>query len=187
MKAFANAFQTWQLVLPPSTSYFRTYNSSLYSLSAGPGKLGYTNYNKPTIDAFVESLPSIGIPIAIDLNNGTNIGGKHELNTLDATTQTRVSSYIAFWHTVSGKPNFEAVTFATVEKILFLNHGSKGEPTAYGVEYSITVNGEKRIHVAHADKEVILSAGTLQTPQVLMLSVRFHTRVRTSHGTDSTA
>jgi choline dehydrogenase len=144
---------------------------SIYNTSAAPGILGYTNYNPPSIDAFVESLPSIGIPISVDLNSGNNIGGKHELSTLDPTTQTRISSYTAFWHTAIERPNFKAITFATVDKILFDNQ-AEGEPKAVGVEYSTFVDGEKQKHTAYANKEVILSAGAIKTPQLLMLSVR---------------
>jgi choline dehydrogenase-like flavoprotein len=78
---------------------------------------------------------------------------------------------LAFWDILSTSPNFKAVTFAVVEKILFQTPSGAQEPVAYGVEYSVTVNGVKSTQTAYADKEVILSAGTLQTPQVLMLSV----------------
>lgn len=166
-----NTVQTWKFPAPTNTTSYRTYDASLYSNAAGPGILGYTNFNPPSIDAFVENLPSIGIPVATDLNSGNNIGGKHEVSTLNPATQTRVSSYLAFWDILSASPNFQAVTFAVVEKILFETPSGAQEPVAYGVEYSVTVNGVKTTQTAYADKEVILSAGTLQTPQVLMLSV----------------
>ncbi|ETI23368.1 hypothetical protein G647_05169 [Cladophialophora carrionii CBS 160.54] len=165
--------RTWKLVPPPNDAHYRTYDPSLYDPNAGPGELGYTNFNPPSIDAFVESLPSIGIPISLDLNSGNNIGGKHELSTLDPLSQTRISSYTAFWNTVVGRSNFEAITFAVVEKILFRSADGKegsSQPVAYGVEYSTTINGQKRKQTAYANKEVILSAGTIQTPKVLMLS-----------------
>ncbi|KAI1614549.1 hypothetical protein EDD36DRAFT_436338 [Exophiala viscosa] len=163
--------RTWKFPAPTNTSAYRTYDASLYTSAAGQGILGYTNYNPPSISAFVENLPSIGIPIATDLNSGDNIGGKHEVSTLNPATQTRVSSYIAFWDLLSASPNFEAVTFAVVEKILFQTPSASSTPVAYGVEYTVTASdGTTSTQTAYADKEVILSAGTLQTPQVLMLS-----------------
>ena len=165
--------QTWKFIPSANESSGRTYDPSLYPADAGPGTLGYTNYNPPSIEAFIESLPSIGIPIAIDLNNGTNVGGKHELSTLDPTKQTRVSSYIAFWDTLKDNPKFQVVTSAVVQKVLF--HDSSSSPVAYGVEYSYLLdgqlNGSKKPRKAFANKEVILSAGVFKTPQLLMLSV----------------
>ncbi|TKA69770.1 hypothetical protein B0A55_09692, partial [Friedmanniomyces simplex] len=162
--------RTTYLVPPPSEDHFRTYNSSLYNPSGGPAQLGYTNYNPPSLDAFVESLPSIDIPIAIDLNNGTNVGGKHELSWLAPANQTRVSSYSAFWNDTVSRPNFEGITFAVVQKILFRHSGNQ-EPVAYGVEYNFPFNGTSQTEVALANKKVIFSAGTLQTPQILQLSI----------------
>lgn len=85
-----------------------------------------------------------------------------------------MSSYSAFWNTTVVRPNFQAITFAAVERILFKNASADSEnqdPVAYAVEFSSVVDRTKRKQVAYAHKEVILAAGTLQTPQVLMLSV----------------
>lgn len=168
-------FKTWEFSPPNSTTHYRTYDATLYEQNAGPGVLGYTNYNPPSIDAFVESLPSMGVPIAIDLDSGDNVGGKHELSTMRPESQTRVSSYLAFWQSVVGQSNFDAITFAVVDKILFRKDSQEDlthSPVAYGVEYSTMVDGRRCKQTAYAKKEVILSAGTLQTPQVMMLSVR---------------
>ncbi|KAK5051389.1 hypothetical protein LTR84_003041 [Exophiala bonariae] len=162
--------QTWKLEPPETDSHYRSYDPSLYEPDAGPGTLGYTNFNPPSIDAFIESSPSIGIPIVTDLNSGRNTGGKHELNTLNPHSQTRVSSYSAFWSTVVGSSNFKAITFAVVDRILFHNTESSQQPVAYGAEYTVVENGRKRKNIVYANKEVILSTGALQTPKMLMLS-----------------
>lgn len=118
-------------------------------------------------------MPSIGVPIAYDLNSGNNVGVKHELNTLNTLKQTRISSYTAFWNPTVQRPYFQAITFAVVDSIIFRNSttSDNDNPVASGVQYSATVNGTRVSNVAYASKEVIMSAGTLQTPQVLMLSV----------------
>lgn len=43
----------------------------------------------------------------------------------------------------------------------------KGTKTAYGVEY---FDKHGQVHMARARKEVIVSAGAINTPKVLMLS-----------------
>lgn len=64
---------------------------------------------------------------------------------------------------VSHKSNLRVLTNAHVTKILI----SKWDNVAYGIEY-IDKNGVKRI--VKANKEVILTAGALGSPQILMTS-----------------
>lgn len=90
--------QTWNIVPPNDTNYYSTYDTSLYYPNGGPGMLEHTTYNPASVNAFSESMPSIGVPIAYDLNSGNHIGVKHELSTLNAINQTRMSSYTAFWN-----------------------------------------------------------------------------------------
>nr|CAD7577085.1 unnamed protein product [Timema californicum] len=63
------------------------------------------------------------------------------------------------------RPNLKVITYATVTKIL-INPQSR---VAYGVEYVLNED-RNTVFTAMATKEVILSAGSLNTPQVLMLS-----------------
>lgn len=69
-----------------------------------------------------------------------------------------------------GRPNLHVLTFSPVQQII-LEEGS-GTPSAKGVVY-IDYQGGRTLN-ATATKEVILSAGSIQTPQLLMLSVCWH-------------
>lgn len=83
---------------------------------------------------------------------------------LQATLQrgTRHSVASAFLLTSANRPNLEIVTFARVTKILI----DPDTREAYGVEFY-----KKNIkHSVYSKKEVILSAGTFHSPQLLMLS-----------------
>lgn len=64
----ADSIQTWQLVPLNDADNYAIYDTSPYSSTGGSGRLDYTSYNPPSIDAFVESMPAIGVPIASDLN-----------------------------------------------------------------------------------------------------------------------
>lgn len=77
-----------------------------------------------------------------------------------------------FYDTSYARPNFRAVTFAFVEKILFSTPTNSSEnPRATGVRYfKYDENGVKQSYTVYASKEVINSAGTLQAPQLLMVS-----------------
>ncbi|GAA5916851.1 hypothetical protein JCM6882_006375, partial [Rhodosporidiobolus microsporus] len=161
--------KTFQLVPPNDTSAYRTYDPSLYSSTGGPAFLGYNDYNPPSIDGFVEACSAINISAVEDLNDGNNLGVKHELGTFNPLNQTRSSSYTAFYPPAYASPNFEGVTHAFVEKIIF--DESNGTTRATGVRYSkYDSSGKKRFYTVEANNEVIVSAGALQSPQLLMVS-----------------
>lgn len=83
---------------------------------------------------------------------------------LQATMQrgTRQSVYSAFLRPTENRPNLEIIPFARATKVL-INATTR---EAYGIEFF-----KKKVkHVIYAEKEVILSAGTFHSPQLLMLS-----------------
>lgn len=73
----------------------------------------------------------------------------------------RCSSYLAYLYPIRDRRNLHVVTFAHVTKVL-LNYNN----VAVGVNFERF--GEK--FTVHARKEVILSAGAVNSPQLLMLS-----------------
>lgn len=103
------------------------------------------------------------------MNDGDNVGSTRKPLTMDPVTNLRSSSYDSFYQQAIGRPNFHVLTGALVEKVLFKD--VSGNQTAYGVEYTQTIAGQTVTLNALAKKEVILSAGSLQSPQLMMLSV----------------
>src|SRR6185295_9811984 len=78
----------------------------------------------------------------------------------------RSSTYRAFLQgKAEQRPNLTIITGAQATRVLF--NGEPGQLTANGVEYR-SASGE--LKVALANKEVILSAGSVGSPQLLMLS-----------------
>ena len=67
---------------------------------------------------------------------------------------------------VLSRPNLTVAINTMVEKVLFDESGS--EPRAIGVEVSKSSKSPK--YRVHATREVILSGGTVATPQLLLLS-----------------
>jgi len=67
---------------------------------------------------------------------------------------------------VVNRPNLTIAIQVTAEKILFDEHSS--EPRAIGVQVSNSPAGPK--FRVKATKEVIISAGAISTPQLLLLS-----------------
>jgi hypothetical protein len=121
----------------------------------------------PAAQQFVEAAVAAGIPRGD--YNGRDRGGATGFVSLTQTTTRggkRSSTYVAF---LAGEPesrsNLTIITGALATRILL--EAASGQITATGVEYR-TAAGETV--VAHAAKEVILSAGAVGSPQLLLLS-----------------
>lgn len=71
-----------------------------------------------------------------------------------------MSGYDAYVRPIQERPNLHILTSALVTKILFENG------TAVGVEFE----KDEELYKIQATKEVVLSAGTINSPQILMLS-----------------
>jgi choline dehydrogenase len=116
---------------------------------------------------FVDAAVAAGIPRG-DYNGRDRRGPDGVVSLLQTTTRAgkRSSTYHAFLEgEVEQRPNVEVICGAHVTRVILENRA--GELRAAGVEYR-TTDGETL--VAPADKEVILSAGAVGSPQILMLS-----------------
>lgn len=116
-------------------------------------------YRTPIADAFVEAGRYMGQPI-IDYNGATQSG----FNYLQVSMKngTRWSSSRAFLHPITGRPNLHVKKQSLVTKILI----EPNTKTAVGVEF---IRNNRR-YIVKARKEVIVSAGTINSAQLLMLS-----------------
>ena len=108
--------------------------------------------------AWVEAGVESGLPRNPDFNGETTFGvGAYQLG---IGRHWRTSSALAFLRPAARRPNLTVVTGAQVSKVTFQGR------VATGVEW--IKNG--RAVSATADRQVILSAGALQSPQILQLS-----------------
>lgn len=143
--------------------YFKASESSDRGASdwrGGDGPLGVTRgcYENPLFDAFVEAGGQAGQGQSDDLN-----GYKPEgVARLDSTKKNgrRCSAAVAHLRPALQRPNTTLKTRAMVHQILV--EGNR----ATGIEYE---QGGQR-HRVMAEKEVILSGGAINSPQLLMLS-----------------
>ena len=121
----------------------------------------------PGAQAFVDAAVATGIPLGD--YNGRDRGGPGGVVSLFQTTTRqgkRSSTYHAFLEgDVEQRPNLTLITKAQATRVLFA--GEPGAGRATGVEY-VTADGATE--VIDASREVILSAGAVGSPQLLMLS-----------------
>jgi len=113
----------------------------------------------PTARAVVEAAGQMGFPILDDLNGPMRDGAGY-INMNIARDGTRVSAARAFLHPNLGRKNLTLLLNTNVTKVLF--DGDR----AGGVEI-VAADGARTVS---ATREVILSAGTIHTAQLLMLS-----------------
>jgi choline dehydrogenase len=144
--------------------YFRRaeqhlHGSDPYHGSDGPLCVFAPDFERsPLAAAFVRAAAQAGYPLTQDVNGEQQEG----FGRIDRTTKNgrRWSAARAYLRPAMTRPGLTIQTGALVRRILL----DKGR--AIGVEYS--VRGQRR--QVHADAEVIVSGGTINSPQILLLS-----------------
>ncbi|XP_052857948.1 glucose dehydrogenase [FAD, quinone] [Drosophila gunungcola] len=147
--------------------YFRKYEGSVvpdaedaFVGRRGPVKISYTETRTEIADAFVRASQEAGLPRG-DYNGARQL----RVSYLQANiyNETRWSSNRAYLYPIKGKRrNLQVQKNALVTKVLI--DAQKKE--AFGIMVQI----DGKLHKILARKEVILSAGAINTPQLLMLS-----------------
>lgn len=113
---------------------------------------------EPASYDFIETCKRLGHPETEDMNGEQHDGVGFMQHTIK--NGRRHSAYRAFIKPILGRPNLTIRTNAPVQRILL-----EGK-TATGVEYLY----EGKLHTVMAAREVILSGGSINSPQLLMLS-----------------
>jgi len=132
------------------------------------GPLG-VSVRSPVLSAaqqFVEAASTAGIPKGD--YNGRNRGGSSGVSSLFQTTTRdgkRASTYHAFLEPVLDRENLTIVTHANAQSLVF--EGETGSLRATGVEY-LDADGTKQN--VSATKEIVVSAGAVGSPHLLLLS-----------------
>ena len=143
--------------------YFRraeTYEPGAndYHGDNGPIHVSRPQVKHPLARAFVEAGVQAGYPH----NDDTNGASREGFGPVDVTVRRgrRSSTSSACLRPVMNRPNLSVITGAHVTRILF--EGRR----AVGLSYR---KGDRE-HTVRAQREVILSAGAINSPQILMLS-----------------
>ena len=132
-------------------------------LATGGGiQVTYAAYAQSWSTWVSKGLAAIGVPEVGAFINGNLIGHTWQMNTIKASDSARSDSDTAYLRPVMNRPNLSVFRFTMAERIVFENK------TAKGVEFTSTVMN--CIGIVMASKEVILSAGVFQSPQLLQVS-----------------
>jgi choline dehydrogenase len=126
----------------------------------GPLKVSKASDPNPIYKATIEAGRQAGHKVTADFNGFQQEGwGPYQLTIHDGERWSAARGYL---HPVMSRPNLTCVTGARTTRILI------EDGKAVGVEYADEKTKEKK--VVHADREVLLSAGAVQSPQILQLS-----------------
>ncbi|POS70040.1 GMC oxidoreductase, partial [Diaporthe helianthi] len=142
---------------------FQTYDASAYG--DGPLQLSYQGYVPDSNVGFMRALEAVNVPVVNELNAGNATGVKQGLGTLDNRLR-RSGSFDSFYRQAENRSNLDVLFNAPVSELVFDTEGDT--PTATGVAFVDQNTG--LIHQVSASKEVILSMGAFNSPQMLMLS-----------------
>ncbi|XP_020290737.1 glucose dehydrogenase [FAD, quinone]-like [Pseudomyrmex gracilis] len=134
-------------------------SDTTYRGTKGPVHVSYARFHTLVAEHFLKAGQELGYPL-VDYNAETTIGFSYLQNTL--LNGSRISSNRAYLHPIRDRKNLYVTRRSIVNKVLIDRNTNR----AIGVQ--LTKN-QQTISV-FARKEVILCAGAIASPQLLMLS-----------------
>lgn len=134
-------------------------NTKYYGFNGGKLSTSYPKYQSRLSKAFIKSSREFGLPV-VDYDAESQVG----FSRVKTTTRNglRKSSSRAYLHRARDRKNLFVSKHSLVTRVLI----DAATKRAHGVRFN--KNGRKM--TVFASKEVILSAGAIATPQLLMLS-----------------
>ena len=154
----------WDDVLP---YFIKSENNELgkgkYHNDSGPIMVANKKIKLKMLDEFINAAEEKGIPKTNDFNTGDNFGvGFYQFTTSHSRfgLKLRYSAAKGYLNPVKNRSNLKIITNAHVQKINFENK------KATSVKYII----KDKIFEANANKEIILSAGSIGSPHLLQVS-----------------
>ncbi|MGH1428583.1 MAG: GMC family oxidoreductase [Arenicella sp.] len=130
-----------------------------YHGNNGPLRIANIRIKREICDHFINAAEQAGIPKNDDFNGEDQEGVGYFQLTL-TEKGTRCSSAVGYLNPVKNRPNLDIVTGALVHKINFEDD--------HAVSVTYEANGKKT--TAHFTGEILVSAGAINSPQILMLS-----------------
>ena len=132
---------------------------SKYHSTGGPLTVSYPSYSTVAAKAFVETGRELGYRVG-DYNGESPFG--FSILQMTVENSKRVSTATAFLHPIMGRTSLHIGTGVTVRKVIIEDNKAVG--VSY-IQEPNNVEGSVR-----AKREVILSAGSIGSPHILMLS-----------------
>ncbi|KAI0672992.1 GMC oxidoreductase [Trametes maxima] len=146
---------------------------------AGPLVKSYPTVFNSLHLLLTDAMEALGVPRNAEPCNGSNAGSSITFATVDPHSATRTCSMNAYYEPIANRKNLVVITGSRASRVKFLSGSSP--LVAMGVEFI----KDGRAYNVKARKEVILSAGAFQTPQILELSGIGNRTVLCDHGIET--
>ncbi|PWN48648.1 alcohol oxidase [Violaceomyces palustris] len=135
--------------------------------TSGPVQTSYSLWYTEAQLPWFKAMKELGLNNAVDGLDGNNSGVWASPATVDAKNHVRSYAASAYYSPNAHRENLKVITGALASKIeLGSDRDANGELKATGVSFDV----EGQSYTVKARKEVILSAGTIKSPQILELS-----------------
>ncbi|KAI0471168.1 oxidoreductase [Xylaria cf. heliscus] len=134
--------------------------------TSGPVRLSYPGtQNHPIREVWAETFKRMGyLMTANPWVQSASVGAFSNLASIDPISRERSHATKAYYSPLQNRENLQIILGAYVDHIVFTDDQSQHK--AIAVQY----RHEGVIKMAHVEKEVIISAGALQSPKLLELS-----------------
>ncbi len=143
-----------------------------YHGAGGPLNVADIRSPNPVGQTFLEAASQVQLPRSDDFNGPQQEGvGPYQVTQLNGERHSAAKAYLT---PILSRPNLEVVTGAKATRILL------EEGRAVGIAY----RKDRTDHEVRAEREVILSGGALQSPQLMLLSGIGPGEELTRHGID---
>ncbi|PWN97048.1 alcohol oxidase [Tilletiopsis washingtonensis] len=140
---------------------------------AGPVQVSYPRYISDAVTRWIPALEALGIRKNNSPLAGDNRGASVQPSNINPKNSTRSYSAPAYFAPASGRENLVVLTEAVVQKIEFGSSSSKkrkADITASGVTYTARGKTYMAKLKGGPKSEVIVSGGSVNSPQILELS-----------------
>ncbi|KIK65197.1 hypothetical protein GYMLUDRAFT_160209 [Collybiopsis luxurians FD-317 M1] len=179
LETLGNAGWGWEDLLPyikKSETLVPILDDNLARTYGATPDASYHGTNGPIVKSFSPWCSALHVPVLKVLDtmgtllnpepgNGLNVGSNTGLAAIDPKDSTRSYAASGYFAPYEARKNFLVITSATVQKVRKQDSGELKR--VIGVDF---IHCGQIYKVRGVRKEVILSAGTFQTPQLLELS-----------------
>ncbi|RPA86942.1 alcohol oxidase [Ascobolus immersus RN42] len=162
-------FKKGETFYPPSPSLVNdwgiSYDPAVHGYT-GPMKNTVPDYQKAETTPWITAFSQLNIGIQTDQASGLNTNLFWTPAAIDPSNWTRQYARNAYYDPAVNRPNFHVLLNTTVTKLITTGTGPGIKVTR--VEFATSKDGKRSY--ASINKEAILTAGTIATPQILQAS-----------------